>query len=74
MAKNKWIQPEDLLLKIPIELDKNQDLKQAVHRFKKQYIKNILEENNGNQTESARVMHIQRTYLSRLIKELETNN
>ncbi|MDR2150755.1 MAG: sigma 54-interacting transcriptional regulator [Spirochaetaceae bacterium] len=74
MAKNKWIQPEDLLLKIPAELDKNRDLKQAVHKFKRQYIQKVLEENRGNQTESARVMNIQRTYLSRLIKELETKN
>jgi Nif-specific regulatory protein len=34
----------------------------------------VLEENHWNQTEAAKVLGIQRTYLSRLIKELEINN
>jgi Nif-specific regulatory protein len=31
----------------------------------------VLEENGWNQTETAKTLSIQRTYLSRLIKELE---
>ncbi|MDR2516533.1 MAG: sigma 54-interacting transcriptional regulator [Spirochaetaceae bacterium] len=46
------------------------NLKEAINAFKARYIQNVLEENNGNQTEAARALDIQRTYLSRLIKEL----
>jgi Nif-specific regulatory protein len=33
-----------------------------------------LEDNHWNQTETAKVLDIQRTYLSRLIKELDITN
>ena len=33
-----------------------------------------LEDNRWNQTETAKVLDIQRTYLSRLIKELDITN
>ncbi|MDR1910054.1 MAG: sigma 54-interacting transcriptional regulator, partial [Spirochaetaceae bacterium] len=46
------------------------NLKNAINAFKTHYIQKILEENRWNQTETARVLDIQRTYLSRLIKEL----
>ncbi|MDR3337337.1 MAG: sigma 54-interacting transcriptional regulator [Treponema sp.] len=48
----------------------SRDLKSAINVFKAHFIRKILEENNGNQTETAKVLNIQRTYLSRLLKEL----
>ena len=51
----------------------NRTLKEAVNLFKKQFIKNILEQNSWKQTKTAKMLGIQRTYLSRLIKELEIN-
>lgn len=50
---------------------KHDTLKDAVNTFKKKYIKKVLADCNGNQTETANILDIQRTYLSRLIKELE---
>ncbi|MBN1837960.1 MAG: sigma 54-interacting transcriptional regulator, partial [Spirochaetales bacterium] len=46
-------------------------LKDAVNAFKKHYIRQSLDTNQWNQTRTARVLGIQRTYLSRLIKELD---
>ena len=45
-------------------------LKQAVGLFKKNFITSALETNGWHQTKTARLLGIQRTYLSRLIKEL----
>jgi len=46
-------------------------LKKAINKFKKKYIIDILSANNWNQSKTSAVLDIQRTYLSRLIKELE---
>ena len=46
-------------------------LQEAINQFKKEYIQQILEQNGGNQTKTADILHIQRTYLNRLIKELQ---
>ena len=54
--------------------DGNFSLKHIINTFKFQYIRKILIENNWNQTETARILDIQRTYLSRLIKELDILN
>jgi len=45
-------------------------LRDAVNSFKKHFIRQSLEMNQWNQTKTARVLGIQRTYLSRLIGEL----
>jgi Nif-specific regulatory protein len=50
------------------------NLKSVINVFKAQYIRKVLMENNWNQTETARALDIQRTYLSRLIKELGITN
>jgi Nif-specific regulatory protein len=74
IGKNKLIQPEDLFLKTqshPLEQGGDRSLKTAINTFKAYFIKKVLEENNWNQTEAARALDIQRTYLSRLIKELD---
>jgi Nif-specific regulatory protein len=48
-------------------------MKEAVNIFKKHYIRQILEMNRWNQTKTSKLLGIQRTYLSRLIKELKIN-
>jgi Nif-specific regulatory protein len=76
IGKNPWIQREDLFLKNasqPPEHEGDRSLKTAINTFKAWFIKKVLEENNWNQTETARALDIQRTYLSRLIKELDIN-
>jgi len=72
IGKNKNIGPNDLFLKggwdEPANIEKR-DLKEAVNAFKSGFIRKVLDENSWNQTEAARALAIQRTYLSRLIKE-----
>lgn len=46
-------------------------LEVALRRFKAQFIEKTLRSNGYNQTRTAEVLDIQRTYLNRLIKELE---
>lgn len=46
-------------------------LKEAVNLFKRNYVREILTSHGGNQTAAAGSLGIQRTYLSRLIKELD---
>ena len=53
-----------------LQLDSDRTLKNAVDKFKKAYIKQILAETNGNQTKTAKILGIQRTYVSRLLNEL----
>jgi len=78
IGKNKWIGPEDLFLKHGETLNENEtterNLKNAINIFKTNFIRKVLEENNWNQTEAARSLAIQRTYLSRLVKELKIIN
>jgi Nif-specific regulatory protein len=76
IGKNKWISREDLFFKYPSHpagQEGGRDLKTAINTFKTHFIRKVLEENNWNQTETAKVLDIQRTYLSRLIKELDIN-
>ncbi|MDR0732275.1 MAG: sigma 54-interacting transcriptional regulator [Treponema sp.] len=78
IGKNRWIQQEDLFLNARVEIsgprEGGRDLKNAINSFKAQFIRRVLEENNWNQTEAAKDLDIQRTYLSRLIKELDIIN
>lgn len=46
-------------------------LKKSVETFKKAYIAKILEENGWNQTKAAKTLGIQRTYVIKLINELD---
>jgi Nif-specific regulatory protein len=52
----------------------SRNLKNAVNNFKRHFIHKVLEENNWNQTEAAKAMNIQRTYLSKLISVLSVKN
>ena len=69
------LEKNDLRLNISqvsdIFIDSGKSLKAAIDCFKKQYIEQVLIEVRWNQTEAAKVLDIQRTYLSRLIKELD---
>jgi Nif-specific regulatory protein len=76
IGKNKWIEREDLFLK-PAQDGEGEiterNLKTAINVFKANFIRKVLEENEWNQTDASRALVIQRTYLSRLIKELKIN-
>jgi Nif-specific regulatory protein len=79
IGKNSWIRKEDLFLKSGNESgaeegEGDRNLKTAINVFKTHFIQKVLEENNWNQTEAAKALDIQRTYLSRLIKELDIMN
>lgn len=50
--------------------NESKTLKNAIETFKKEYITKILEENGWNQTKTAKVLGIQRTYVIKLINEL----
>jgi len=56
---------EELLPGIPLE--------DAVKKFKKEFITQTLSLTKNNQSQAAKLLDIQRTYLNRLIKELEIN-
>ena len=43
----------------------------AQRAFKRQYVTHVLQQTEGNRSRAAKVLDIQRTYLSRLIKELQ---
>ncbi|MCL2600085.1 MAG: sigma 54-interacting transcriptional regulator [Treponema sp.] len=47
----------------------SRNLKTALNVFKANFIRNVLDENGWNRTETAKALDIQRTHLSRLIKE-----
>jgi len=74
-TQNDLITPEALVLTGHSQASAGQytgrQLKEAVNLFKKHYIRQILELNRWNQTKTAKLLGIQRTYLSRLVKELE---
>ena len=49
----------------------DKSLKNALDTFKREYLIKILEENGWNQTKTAQVLGIQRTYVIRLMNELQ---
>lgn len=77
MGNGKEILPEDL----PISGQKSSTpnieigitLKEALDRFKAEFISKNLNNTGGNRTRAARIMGIQRTYLSRLISRYNIN-
>ena len=77
IGRNKWIGSEDLFLKsVSTEAEEaviERDLKTAINVFKANFIRKVLDENKWNQTDTAKALAIQRTYLSRLIKDLQIN-
>lgn len=68
------ITQENLLLRNSFDFippDSTHNMKTAVDFFKRYYILSVLEENAWNKSASAAALGIQRTYLSRLLNELE---
>ncbi len=53
-----------------VDSSDDKSLKSAVNRFKRAYIIRILNETSWNQTRAGKILEIQRTYLSRLLNEL----
>lgn len=77
IAKEKTIGARDLLIgDVAMGRDeyRGKSLKDALTIFKKHFISSALDEHQWNQTETSKVLDIQRTYLSRLIKELGIAN
>ncbi len=52
-------------------IESNKSLKNALTLFKKAYVTKILEESDWNQSKAAKVLDVQRTYVSKLISELD---
>jgi Nif-specific regulatory protein len=63
----------DKISERPEDAYNGRSLKEAVNIFKKHYIRQTLDMNRWNQTKTSKLLGIQRTYLSRLIKELNIN-
>ena len=59
--------------KAPIELNVGSTLKEASDSFRTTFISNTLKSTGGNRTKAAKVLDVQRSYLSRLLKELGIN-
>jgi len=73
----KVIQPSDLALPGQGREDvdyKGKNLKDSVTLFKKSFVREVLIAHGGNQTLAANALGIQRTYLSRMIKELNIDH
>jgi Nif-specific regulatory protein len=68
-AKDVYLGNESLSTK-RIEVEPALSLKEAVNDFKKNYIIKVLEKVGWKQTKASDILKIQRTYLSRLINEL----
>ncbi|MBN2050067.1 MAG: sigma 54-interacting transcriptional regulator [Spirochaetales bacterium] len=75
ITDDDYIRPQHLILETAGMKHEDayvgKNLREAIHTFKKHYIMNVLEKHGWKQTESAKALDIQRTYLSRLIKELD---
>jgi Nif-specific regulatory protein len=74
MGNGRMIMPEDLPIsgtrRVSQEIHAGMTLKEAMDGFKREFVKKTLEKAGGNKSKAARMMDIQRTYLSRLIAEL----
>jgi len=73
MGNKHEILPEDLPIGSQVKeqpgLEVGLNLKDALDKFKKEFIRINLEHSGGNRSKAAKVMEIQRTYLSRLISQ-----
>jgi Nif-specific regulatory protein len=72
IAHGKYIGRDDLFLQPGGEEPgfSERNLKIALNVFKANFVRKVLDENAWNQTETAKALNIQRTYLSRLVREL----
>ncbi len=74
ISQGEWITPDSVILRPLSPTDeeryRGKSLKDAVNLFKAHFVKRTLENKGWNQTKAAKELGIQRTYLSRLLKEL----
>ncbi len=74
ICSDTYIRPEHLILRYSentkLDVYREKTLKDAVNLFKKMYITKMLREHGWKQNKTAEILDIQRTYLSRLVKEL----
>jgi len=72
IAGGKWIEVDDLFPQTSGRESEigERNLKTALNVFKSNFVRKVLNENAWKQTEAAKALGIQRTYLSRLVKEL----
>ncbi len=77
LCRNDTITSRDLYIEnisaASVDLQPTLPLKEAVNDFKKNYITKVLEKSGWKQTKASTILQIQRTYLSRLINELNIN-
>jgi transcriptional regulator with PAS, ATPase and Fis domain len=76
LGRTDAIQPEDLPASLREDqkqapTDYDDSLEEAQRQFKKEHIEKLLSRTSGNRSQAAEILQIQRTYLSRLIKELD---
>lgn len=73
MGNKQEVMPEDLPIgtheKEQPGMEFGLTLKDALDRFKKEFVRVNLEHTGGNRSKAAKIMDIQRTYLSRLISQ-----
>jgi Nif-specific regulatory protein len=72
IASGKWIKQHDLFPQMAGRETKNENhvLSTAINVFKTNFIRKVLVEYGWNQTEAAKALNIQRSYLSKLVKDL----
>lgn len=70
-SDKKQIKEEDIHFESVSESDIFLPYKEAVYSFKREYIERALDECHWNQTLAAKKLKLQRTYLARLIRELD---
>ncbi len=73
ISADQYIEASDLMLQSNTGIKdqyEEKPLKEAVIQFKKHYLKNVLDRYKWNQTRTSKALGIQRTYLSKLLKEL----
>ena len=56
--------------KSPVDVTVGATLKEASDAFRQSFIGNTLKSTKGNRTKAAKILDVQRSYLSRLVKEL----
>jgi Nif-specific regulatory protein len=78
MGDGLEVLPEDLFISAsqtqPAGFEVGITLEEALNAFKKEFIAMNLEYTGGNRSKAAKIMDIQRTYLSRLISKYELRN
>lgn len=77
ISRHERILPEDLLIHQGSAGEQSRyqgkSLKDSINLFKRQFIREALNRHSWNQTETAKELGIQRSYLSKLVKDLSIN-